>query len=201
MNTSPPSSRFSLYILLASAALSGCTKTDPVTSAAPAPAAIKTPPSRADRIAEAKAAVMQMKKELQGELMSAMKQGPENALKVCGEKAAELAKKISGKGVTVGRTSGKLRNPQNVMLPWHKPIIDGYLKAATPSPNSYRTVDLPDGTLGYAEPLYAKGLCLACHGEKLAGPLQKLISQRYPKDTALGYKDGDFRGIVWAVVQ
>jgi hypothetical protein len=198
-----------ICIFLAGTTIAACTKTDPAAGDKESPAqqalakkaaAVKKAPTRAERIGRAKEAVMRLKKELKGALGPAMKQGPENALKVCGEQAAALSKKISDQGVLVGRTSNRLRNPKNVMLPWHKTIVENYLKEEKPSPKSYRTVELPDGKLGYAEPLYTKGLCLACHGETIADPIQKLIAKRYPQDKAVGYKDGEFRGIVWAVV-
>ena len=37
-------------------------------------------------------------------------------------------------------------------------------------------------------------LCLACHGEQLDSITRARIEKLYPRDQALGYKQGDIRG-------
>jgi hypothetical protein len=40
--------------------------------------------------------------------------------------------------------------------------------------------------------------CLACHGdpEAIDPQVKRLLAERYPDDTAVGYKPGDLRGAV-----
>ena len=56
---------------------------------------------------------------------------------------------------------------------------------------------LPDGRSAYAEPLVIQALCLACHGTVIAPDVQAAIAEKYPADRAIGYADGDLRGVAW----
>ena len=95
----------------------------------------------------------------------------------------------------LGRTSHRLRNPDNTAPAWANQILDTYLD--DPSARSPVAVRLPEGRIGHAEPIVVQPLCLVCHGESLAPDLAGEIAAAYPNDRATGFKTGDLRGIFW----
>jgi hypothetical protein len=122
--------------------------------------------------------------------------GPEAAIDVCRLRAPEIAAQASSPGVRVGRTSDRLRNPANAPADWMRPLLEAY--RANPHDRAPRVVHLPDGRVGYAEPIVVQPLCLTCHGEALTPALRERLAARYPDDQATGYRAGDFRGLVYA---
>ena len=66
-------------------------------------------------------------------------------------------------------------------------------------PSPYLTVDL-GSSVGYVEPIKTGALCVTCHGEHVAPPVQKVLAELYPDDRATGFKVGSFRGVFWAEV-
>lgn len=56
----------------------------------------------------------------------------------------------------------------------------------------------PGGGVGYVEPIYVKTMCLECHGENVPEPIQERIREYYPDDRAVGFEEGDCRGLFWA---
>jgi hypothetical protein len=158
-------------------------------AAAPAPA----PPARA---AEAVAA---LRSELLAALTQALAQGPEAAIDACRVEAPRIAERIAAKGVAVGRTSHRLRNPKNAPEPWMLPLLD-QLRSAPPEPGAWRSVDLVERGSGYVEPIYLQPLCASCHGEAVEPALLEQIRALYPSDQAVGFRVGELRGLFWAVV-
>jgi hypothetical protein len=140
-------------------------------------------------------ALRPLKSSLQTALLEGLSEGPEGAIAVCRERAPELAAQAGGAGVLVGRTSHKLRNPDNAPKPWMRPLLNAYV--ADPADTTPRVVDLPDGGMGYVEPIYVKALCLGCHGETVAPSVEETIAELYPEDQATGFEKGDFRGLFW----
>jgi len=148
-------------------------------------------------LARGAATVAPLKRDLLSALQDALARGgPEEAIDVCRLRAPEIAARASGPGVRVGRTSDRLRNPANAPAPWMRPLLEAY--RADPQDRAPRVVRLPDGRVGYAEPIVVQPLCLACHGEALTPALRARLAARYPEDRATGYRAGDFRGLVYA---
>ncbi|RUM75252.1 MAG: hypothetical protein DSZ11_02635, partial [Sulfurovum sp.] len=58
-------------------------------------------------------------------------------------------------------------------------------------------VETPSGYRVY-KPLFIKPVCLKCHGssKEVSIEIQKVISSKYPNDKAIGYKEGDLRGLI-----
>lgn len=135
------------------------------------------------------AALMPFKTELKQTLIGALKEGPDAAIDACAVKAPEIARRASHDGVKVGRASKKLRNPGNQAMPWVEPFLDGI--------DGPRVVDLGDGRAGYLEPIRVEALCTTCHGAAIGEPIAGRIKERYPLDQAVGYAEGDFRGVFW----
>jgi hypothetical protein len=160
--------------------------------AAPATAA----PEQATR------AVNELKVTLKKELEQAMAAGgPENAIAVCQQRAPALAQEIGHKhDVLVGRTSHKVRNPDNAPRPWVKAVLDEWLEAPAGSWTP-RVVSLDKGIVGYVEPIPMQGACVACHGEQTPEPLRTKIRTMYHDDRATGFKVGELRGVFWTEVK
>jgi hypothetical protein len=114
-----------------------------------------------------------------------MQEGPVTAIEICSDKAPEIAASVSADGVAMGRSSHKLRNPENAAPAWLE-------LAAEPV-----VVDLGEGRYGYAEPIFIQPLCLTCHGSNIAPDMAARIDALYPEDAATGFSEGDFRGMFW----
>ena len=120
---------------------------------------------------------------------------PVEAVEACHLAAPGLPAAASSEGVTVGRTSSKLRNPANATKPWMKPLLDEYAAAGPGAPP--RVVPLDGDRVGYVEPIGVQPMCLTCHGESLAPEVAAVIAERYPRDEATGYTEGQLRGLFW----
>ena len=135
------------------------------------------------------------KSDLMQALSSGMQEGPAAAIRVCSEVAPGIADSLSVDGVRMGRSSHKLRNPDNVSPDWLEPLIAAY--AAGSSELQPQAVPLADGRTGYAEPIIVQPLCLTCHGTELDPGIAAQIAENYPADQATGFSEGDFRGVFW----
>jgi len=100
--------------------------------------------------------------------------------------------------VAVGRTSARLRNPENAPPAWARAYVaatDGR-KAADVPPAAF---DLGD-RVGVLRPIETRRRCLACHDsrERVAEETRSWLSRAYPRDRSFGYALGDLRGFWWA---
>ena len=155
------------------------------------------PVSEADA-GRAQAALGPFKQDLMTALTGALQQGPEHALDACRLRAPEIAAALSKEGIAMGRTSHKLRNPDNAPAPWVEPLLASYRN--NPEARTPRAVRLDDGGFGYVEPIYVKPLCLTCHGATRDPAVQQKIATLYPEDQATGFEEGDFRGLFWVTM-
>ncbi len=110
--------------------------------------------------------------------------------------ACEDAKPVPG--VRVGRTSARLRNPENAPPPWARSYVaetDGR-KASEVAAAAF---DLGD-RVGLLRPIEVRRRCLGCHAraEDLPEDTREWLRRAYPRDRALGYSLGDLRGFWWA---
>jgi len=170
--------------------------------AAPAPPATAGDGKQPDpRLARATAAGGALQGQLKEALTAALARGgPVAAIDVCATTAPAIAKALSVDGLTVGRTSTKLRNAANVTPTWVAPHLERWAKlpAAERGPHQQH---LDDGRFAWAAPITAQPLCLTCHGTAVADDVKAAIAARYPQDTATGYAEGDLRGAVWVEVR
>jgi len=144
---------------------------------------------------EGAALLAPFKRDLMAALQEGLAQGPIEAIGACRIRAPEIARALSRDGVRVGRSSHRLRNPENVAPEWAAPILDDLL--ADPENRAPRVASLPDGRIGYVEAIELKPLCATCHGVELAPALAARIEALYPEDRAVGFEVGDLRGIFW----
>ena len=122
--------------------------------------------------------------------------GPASAIHVCREAAPEIASSTAdAHGVHIGRTSWKLRNPENRAPAWAEALL-------ADRPEEERLAVAPDGRLGVTLPIRLAEGCLACHGapESLAAEVKDALAEAYPHDEATGFRAGDLRGWFWVEV-
>ena len=139
--------------------------------------------------------LLPFKKDLQQALKGGLAEGPAAAIQVCRVKAPGIVDALSVDGIRMGRSSHKLRNPDNTAPDWVGPIMQAYLDDA--SSREARAVELDGNRWGYVEPIVAQPLCLTCHGSELAPEVAAQISELYAEDNATGFEAGDLRGVFW----
>ena len=139
------------------------------------------------------------KATLMATLMEGLVDGPEHAIGACAVRAPELAAEYSTDGVRIGRTSHRLRNPANAPEPWLEPLLQKYMDTGPGSESLAVRIDA--STVGYVEPLYVGKPCLACHGEIIGEEVRDQIEAAYPQDDSVGFREGDFRGLLWVTIR
>jgi len=146
---------------------------------------------------------------LKGELKPLMKADKSgmSALEFCTVKANELTKEVNKKlpsYAKVRRTALKVRNnSQNKPDAVDKKVMNDYIaaiKAKTFTPKDIKVVEEGDTTRIY-KPLLAQGVCLKCHGSKISPEISRSLAKSYPHDQAVGFKEGDLRGVIVAEIK
>jgi hypothetical protein len=157
------------------------------------------PAAWAPAIRRAEEAAQAFQKALQARLMAAIAQGgAPAAVDVCATEAAGIAREQSAaSGVRMGRTSDRLRNPVNAPPAWTRTfvLLSAGEKAKDVAPLA---VDL-GAEVGVLLPIAVRPACLGCHGPAagITPKVKEALQARYPRDQAVGYADGDFRGFLW----
>jgi hypothetical protein len=151
-----------------------------------------------EKILQASNLAAGFKATLMATLMEGLADGPEHAIGACAVRAPELAAEYSRDGVRIGRTSLRLRNPANGPEPWLEPLLREY--EATGPGAAPKSVRIDESTIGYVEPLYVAKPCLTCHGETIADEVREQIEAEYPQDESVGFREGDFRGLLWVTL-
>jgi len=160
------------------------------------------PREHATAAARAMQAFDRLQAALSKRLMEEMKAGgPTRAIVVCRDEAQPLTTRIVREsGFELGRTSHRLRNPANAPRGWVRPLLEKAAgrKAAHVEP---MVVDL-GAAVGIVRPIGTASLCTTCHGTEgqRAPQLALLVAEHYPRDQAVGFAEGDFRGFFWAEV-
>ena len=163
-------------------------------------AAESVPPvDKAALVEQAKAAVQALGGALKAELEAAMKTGgPVAALSVCQIKAPELAKAISDEqGMAVKRVSLKNRNPvMGAANEWQTKVLNDFEthKAAGEDPATLAYAEVVDHEFRFMKAIPTAAVCLGCHGTNLSPVVTAKLTELYPQDQAVGYKEGDLRG-------
>jgi molybdenum cofactor biosynthesis enzyme MoaA len=97
---------------------------------------------------------------------------------VCRDEAQQVTREVGmRRGVAIGRTSHRVRNPANA-----QPV----------------TVDL-GGRIGMLRPIGTQPFCETCHGarETVDAAIGDVLKTAYPDDEAVGFAAGDLRGWFW----
>lgn len=129
---------------------------------------------------------------LMGRLVEAIQEGGASAaITVCRDAAPEVAAKVGeDQGVTIGRTSFRLRNPKNRPPTWAKPFVDEQRAEPVVLRND------SDGSLAALFPIPLKAECLQCHGPRaeIQPDVLEALRKAYPRDNATGFQEGELRG-------
>ena len=143
-------------------------------------------------------------KELSGILMTKMKEGGiSQAITFCNVTAIPITQQMSENyDVTIKRTSLKTRNPLNAPAENERFILKEFdaVKRNELPLESKVLLDV-DGNPHYYAPIFVENKCLICHGtlgKELSKTTDSIIKSHYPNDLAIGFKEGDLRGI-WSI--
>ncbi len=164
------------------------------------PAAELAPPAnKAALTKQAKTAAQALGSALKAELESAMKTGdPVAAMSICQIKAPELAKAISAEqGMTVKRVSQKNRNPvMGAANAWQTKVLNDFetRKATGEAAATLVYAEVVDNEFRFMKAIPTTAVCLGCHGTNLSPAVTAKLTEIYPQDKAIGYKEGDLRG-------
>lgn len=153
-----------------------------------------------DRIkAKATELLKPLKQNLMQTLQSEMKShGVIGAIKACKMEAPKIANSLQDESrkIELGRTSHRLRNPDNAPKDWVKPYLAEFVSSGKYP--SAQVIPLLKNRVGYIEPiLLAQPLCLKCHGTEIDSETLTHLKTLYPNDQATGFKAGEFRGFFW----
>jgi hypothetical protein len=122
--------------------------------------------------------------------------GPLEAMHSCNVLAPEILKKFERDRMAIGRTSHKIRNPKNTPAEWMKPLLEEYKNSSAKNPMEGRILKTTN-YIAYVEPIYVQKICLTCHGNDIPDALREGIQSKYPGDQAIGFSEGEFRGLFW----
>lgn len=135
-------------------------------------------------VQESRAKAKAYAQTLQGALKGAIKDGGVSAaIPVCNVEAPLIGRQLSDPaGWTVGRTSYKLRNPDNAPDRWEVGVLDIFLKQAAAG-EDLKTMEQAevvedDGqkTYRYMKAIPVGEVCLACHGSEVDPGVKAQIS-------------------------
>ncbi len=122
--------------------------------------------------------------------------GPGAAIGVCRSEAPRIAAEVGREqGLSLGRTSHRLRNRSNAVPEWAERAVATRREAPLVLAHA-------DGRLAALHPIRVQAACLACHGapEALAPAAREALERDYPSDQATGFAEGDLRGWFWVEV-
>lgn len=130
--------------------------------------------------------------------------GVPNAVQYCNVAAYPIADSLSKiYNAVIRRVSDKPRNPANAMNAREQAVFNQF-KAKWGGDQSLKPIveQLANGEVAFYAPIALQTLCTNCHG-KLGETLQPenyaVIQQLYPNDQAIGYAEGNLRGM-WSIV-
>ena len=127
--------------------------------------------------------------------------GAGGAIRVCHMAANTMVDRIAREeGIPAGRTSAHLRTSSNAPRAWAAPIVARYADSRAAGLDGF-AVDLGN-RVGIMRPIAHRSTCSPCHGleSQLTPKVREELKDRYPKDRATGFKDGDLRGWLWVEV-
>ncbi|TVP53951.1 MAG: DUF3365 domain-containing protein [Gemmatimonadales bacterium] len=142
---------------------------------------------------------------LVGRLAEAIdEQGTVGAVDFCSAEAMELTRDIAedhDASLELKRTTTRWRNPDNAPDEAEARVLE-YLEALEArepgSAPAALTAAGPDGSPRFYRALRTAPMCLQCHGAEadLDPEVRRILEARYPEDRAVGYSEGEFRGVI-----
>jgi PBP1b-binding outer membrane lipoprotein LpoB len=143
-------------------------------------------------------AIKYLGKTLQRNLKKVIKShGIAGGANFCSKRASIIETKINKKlkkGITIKRISLKNRNTNN--YPKNSDEIQILKQFEKNKSKKLIIKKIKNNHYKVYKPIYMGGKCLACHGDSQSRHKQAyyIIKDHYPKDKAINYKKGDFRG-------
>jgi len=137
-------------------------------------------------------------KKLGSNLMQQMKfGGVKQAIPFCNLSANPLTLEMAKKhNVNIKRVSHKLRNENNKPNEAEDAIIKQYLTSISKGEKTKPIVTKDKNKkIHFYAPIKMQKKCLACHGT-VSKQTDSIIKSIYPNDNALGFKEGDLRGVL-----
>ena len=155
-----------------------------------------------ERVADSRATVKEFMQSLKGELQKGMQEGgPVNAIGVCNRTARGIANTYSARnGWSVGRTSLKVRSPDNAPDAWEEAVLQKFDQrrqdGEDPAGIEHHEAVEHEGkkVFRYMKAIPTAELCVVCHGSDIDPLVDAQLQKLYPEDQARGYKPGDIRG-------
>jgi hypothetical protein len=149
-------------------------------------------------------AASELLQTLVGRLTGAMEEGgPVAAIDFCSTEAIPLTLQVQGglaEGLVLKRTSFRYRNPENAPDEAEEEALAHFEDAIAAGESSPATFvqKVSDDEYRFYRALYLGEVCLQCHGEadSMDPGVLTALQERYPGDLAVGYRAGDFRGVV-----
>jgi len=128
------------------------------------------------------------------------KKGIEKAIEHCNLRALPITDSLAKHyDVKIKRTTLQTRNPDNIPDLTEVAILRDFTKRIAQNEKIKPQVSIfTNEEILFTSPIFMQSLCLNCHGKNISKKVSKLIQEKYPKDQATGYKEGDFRGI-WSI--
>jgi hypothetical protein len=153
-------------------------------------------------LTRAQAAARTLQATLQTRLVEVLpKAGPAGALDICRREAYAIAAEVGmQQGLSLGRTSHRVRNEKNAPKPWAAAIVAENATKKAAAVKTY-VVDMGD-QVGVLQPIGMGEACSLCHGipSWMPDDVAATLKQAYPNDKATGFATGDLRGWIWAEV-
>lgn len=141
---------------------------------------------------------------LSTKLQAALQEGGvANAIGYCQLNAFPLVDSLSEvHGAEIRRTSLKVRNPEDTPTAAERTVLETYAAQDAAGEQLAPMVQaLENQQVAFFAPIRTNAFCLQCHGvpgETISPTDYELIKEYYPKDEAIGYQDGDLRGM-WSI--
>jgi hypothetical protein len=194
--------RFSVFLVLAMAvAACGGEPEDSKSTAVTVDGPIDGFPDRAKKIGKAQAAAKEMMTRLLGRMSELMGSGgPLSAIEACRDEAPKIAREVGEEtGFRIGRTSHRLRNPDNRPPGWAADVVKRIGRGDPAAGREPRVYVRTDGVEGLTMPITMKKMCVTCHGteEQIPSKVRELIAEHYPEDRARDFRPDDLRGLIW----
>lgn len=170
---------------------------------APAYAADDAPP-----VGKVKAVAGAYAKQLRTALLEAMSnEGPEKAMNVCSDKAAQVGNETARQtGWSIRRVTTRTRNPLSMPDAYETGVLHNFEQAfASGKDDAARYEVVTEDGVRYArfmKALKVEPLCLTCHGgDEVAPGVRDRLAAFYPHDRARNYKPNDLRGALSIKIQ
>jgi hypothetical protein len=152
---------------------------------------------------EAKNAIVKMANTLKINMKERIKDGGIiNALNFCVREANNIENNVNktyNEGISVKRVTLKARNPKNIASSDEQKILKNLhkLQKEGKALPKMLVVNISNNHYKVYKPIFINDVCLKCHADvqKIDKKVYNLIKSSYDTDKAIGYKNGDLRGV------